>query len=361
MQDLRVLHLIPTLADGGAERQLAYLCEGLAAMRCPTEVAVLLEGSNLERIQAAGVTVHRLPSPTHRDPLLFAHIVRLIRRVEPRVVQTWIPVMDVVGGAAALWCGVPWILTERSSELNYLPTTLRVRLRDRLARRAAAVVSNSRGGDEYWKARLPARVRRQVIPNAVPLDELDTSERLREIGFGLRERPLVLYVGRMEASKNVDGLLEVFRRVVERRPCVALFCGDGPRREDIAAQIRTVGLGDRVACAGLVRNVASYLHRAAVFVSLSEYEGMPNAVIEAMAARCPMVLSDIPGHRDLVGDAAIWVDGSDVEAVAAAVEGVLDRPEDAVARVEAARRIVDDRSIAAAAEVFVALYGEVAR
>ena len=71
---MRVLHLIPSLGAGGAERQLAYLCEGLAASGCAVEVGILSGGPNRERIERAGVPIHHLPV-SHRDPRLFFSLV----------------------------------------------------------------------------------------------------------------------------------------------------------------------------------------------------------------------------------------------------------------------------------------------
>lgn len=356
---MSVLHLIPTLGSGGAERQLAYLCEGLVAAGVPTHVGLLSDGPNLQRIRDANVSIHRLQSPSHLDPFLFFHIVRLIRRLRPDVVQTWIPMMDVVGGAAAQLCGVPWILSERSSPQNF-PTTTKFRVRAQLAKRAAAVISNSAEGDAYWTERLPPKVPHRIIPNAIPLAAIDACEPVKNIGFDLPDRPLLLSVGRLEPLKNVDGLFEALRRIVDRTSCVALLCGEGSRHAALTDRIRNAGVQQRIACPGVVSNVPAYLKRASVFVSLSRYEGTPNAVLEAMAARCPMVLSDIPAHRNLVGDAALWVDGDDVDAVVAAISQVLDEPALATQRAKDARRAVEGRSIAAAARSFHELYQEVA-
>src|SRR5687767_4452068 len=80
MSDLRVLHLIPSLGGGGAERQIAYLARGLVASGVDVHVGYLREGSNFERLAASGATLHPIASRGNYDALLVARIVRLIRR-----------------------------------------------------------------------------------------------------------------------------------------------------------------------------------------------------------------------------------------------------------------------------------------
>ena len=112
---MRILHLIPTLHGGGAERQLVYLAAGLRALGCDVHVGLQQGGTNLARLEAAQATVHQLNTRGNYDPRILPAIVRLIRRVRPDVVQTWLMQMDVAGGAAALLTGTPWIVSERSS------------------------------------------------------------------------------------------------------------------------------------------------------------------------------------------------------------------------------------------------------
>src|SRR5262245_22803165 len=102
----RVLHLITNLGQGGAERQLTYLCCALARPGWDVHVGFLEAGRlhddvNLDRLRRSGVSARHLPNFGPYDPLNPLRFVRLIRRVRPDVVQTWIPMVDVTGGLAA--------------------------------------------------------------------------------------------------------------------------------------------------------------------------------------------------------------------------------------------------------------------
>ncbi|HMA54166.1 MAG TPA: glycosyltransferase, partial [Acidobacteriota bacterium] len=93
---MRILHLIPKLSAGGAERQLSYLASELARGGHEVHIGYSREGP--ERPDLIGVVLHRLESRSNYSPLLLRQLVRLIRSVKPDVVQTWILQMDILGG-----------------------------------------------------------------------------------------------------------------------------------------------------------------------------------------------------------------------------------------------------------------------
>lgn len=82
-QPKRVLHCIPTLAGGGAERQLVYLCNGLARAGWQVTVAVVSHGPNLHRLDRERIEVVRLPHVNSYDPQLLWHLIALARRFRP--------------------------------------------------------------------------------------------------------------------------------------------------------------------------------------------------------------------------------------------------------------------------------------
>jgi glycosyltransferase involved in cell wall biosynthesis len=352
----RVLHLIPTLGYGGAERQLAYLAHGLRDVGWEVHVGLLGAGQNLERLRESNATGHFLEYSSHYDPALLARVRRLIRRVEPAVVQTWIPMMDILGGLSALSCNVPWILSERSAPAE-IPASAKLRVRAFLARRAFAVVSNSLGGDAYWAARLGPTVVHRVIPNALPLSEIEAAAAADPESLGFpRDARIAIYVGRLEPLKNIPLLLETLAGFVQEGG-FALLCGVGALAPEVERWIRSEGLGDRIVAPGYLPNVFSWLKRADVFISLSQYEGMPNAVMEAMAAGCPLVLSDIPAHRAVLDeDSAVFVDPGDPRTTREALLSVVRRPDVAAARVRAARERAAHWSVAALAGQYASLY-----
>lgn len=353
---MRILHLIPSFLPGGAERQLAYLSAGLQARGHEVHVGTLVDGPLRERAETAGVRIHTLRARTNYDPRLALQIASLLRTLRPALVQTWITLMDVMGGAAARLAGVPWIVSERSAPLEY-PATRKESLRVWLARGAAGIVSNSPGGDRYWSARLGDSVPRAVIHNALPLAELAAAEPPSLSGFGLPEdRPLVAYLGRITQGKSVDVLVRALEQVLRDSDAVGILCGFGSLEEAARRQIEAAGLAKRIAVTGFVPRGYALLKRAQVFVSLSEFEGMPNAVMEAMALGCPAVVSDIPGHRAILDDESARFVPIDAGAAAAAILSVLREPAPAALRAARARQRAEAWSIEAVAAAYEAFY-----
>jgi glycosyltransferase involved in cell wall biosynthesis len=355
---LRVLHLIPNMLAGGAQQQLTYLAAEQVRLGHDVHVGFLHDGPKRVLLDATGAKVERFTARGNHDPRLFLRIRSLIRRLRPDVVQTWLVQMDVLGGAAALATRTPWVLSERVSGDAYGPDA-KSALRAWLARRADVVVSNSRKGDRYWAATTPA-VPRRVVRNGIPLGAIDAVAPVSDERTGLRagER-MILYAGRLNPQKNLENLIPALGAATAAGASVAFLCGDGTHEAQARARVSALGLGGRVRVMGFVDDVWSWMKRADVFVSISHFEGHPNTVLEAAASGAPLVLSDIPEHREVLDEAgALFVDRTSQDAIAAALEGVLRDPADARRRAQAARTAVETLSVEAMARGYDEVYAD---
>lgn len=355
---MRILHLIPNLLAGGAQQQLSYLAAEQQRAGHDVHVGYLIPGPKRVLFERPGLTLHSLGARGNHDPRLFVAVYRVIGAVDPDVVQTWLLQMDVLGGAAALLRKRPWVMTERASAPAY--AGVKVRWRVLQASRADAVVSNSREGDAYWKGRLAPDARR-VIRNGVPLDEIARVEPVEAGTSGLpRGNRVVLYAGRIGLQKNLETLVPALGVVTRGRAVTAYLCGDGTHERETRSLIAGLGPGCDVRFVGYVPDVWRWMKRADVFVSVSHFEGHPNTVLEAAACGCPLVLSDIPEHREMLGDdEAVFVGRFSPEAVARAIETVLADPESARRRAGAARAAVETFSVERMAAEYETLYREV--
>jgi glycosyltransferase involved in cell wall biosynthesis len=357
---MRILHCIPTMGAGGAERQLAYLCAELPTLGWEVHVALVAGGPNLERLRKSGAAIHVLRARSNYDPALPWRLWRLVRRVRPHLVQVWLPQMEILAGLASATSRIPWILSERCSAPAY-PATAKTLARRALARHAGAVVANSAGGARYWEGRLPARVALTVIPNALPVAEIDAAAADGPDRTGLDPADeVVLFVGRFTAQKNLDALLAGLPPVLRRPRTVAVLCGEGPTRAAVQARVAREGLAGRVRLPGFVPDAWAWMKRASVLVAPSLFEGHPNAVLEAAACGCPLVVSDIPAHREFLDqEAAALVDPEDPAALAEAILGVLADPEAAARRAKSARARVESWSTAEIARRYDRVYRQV--
>jgi glycosyltransferase involved in cell wall biosynthesis len=351
---VRVLHCIASLGGGGAERQLSYLASYFARSGAQVHIAYLNDGPNLQRLQAAGVHLHRLNARHTFDWHIVTNLWRLVRTIRPQVIQTWLLHMDVVGGMVAMLTGIPHVLSERSAE-RFNERSWRRMVRRWVGRRAAAVVANSGGGLEYWRHNAPLALKR-VIPNALPLDELSAIAAASDA-----REPVVLSAGRLVPEKNVLGLVRGMALVArERRELRFRIFGDGPERAAACALRDELGMRERIEILSYTPHLWLEMSRATLFVSASLLEGAPNSVLEAAALGCPLVLSDIPAHRELFDSEAAWFfSNNGPEHIAAALEMALKDPATARIRAGRARDAVAGRSIPAVCAEYEQVYRRV--
>jgi glycosyltransferase involved in cell wall biosynthesis len=347
---MRVLHVINTLQGGGAERQLALLAAGLRAEGCEVHIALREGGVNLELAESSGATIHWIPGRSNYDPFTIFRLARIIRQVRPDVLQTWVTQMDVFGGVAAILTRTPWILADRSSGDHY-PRDARHLARRILGRHADIIVANSAQGLLGWKNR-----RRVVIRNAVSIDAIHTAN-ADATDYG--DANVVLFVGRLVPEKNVTTLIRALSGIVEESNIVALLCGIGPLEKELRAQAGAAEKSGRIRFLGFRKDIPSLLRRADMLVMPSLFEGHPNVTIEAAAAGCPLIVSDMPAHREFLDDeSALFAPPQDASAFARAIQAVIDDPEAATARARHAQNRVREWSVPAAAKAYMSVYEE---
>jgi glycosyltransferase involved in cell wall biosynthesis len=346
------------MEGGGAERQLTYLAKELVVTGCEIHVALTRGGQNLARLEATGATIHALGPCGNHDPRIGIRLLRTIAAVKPDLVQCWLLQMELVGGLACVATGTPWIFAERSC-VNAYPRTLKNFLRVRIASFASGIVSNSAAGDEYWRARA-TRVRRYVVGNAVPIDEIEAAPvATAEEAGTLSGNALILSAGRLDAAKNGVMFVQAIHRLPRSLPVHAALCGDGPMQPEIEQLIAQAGPQGRVRLVGYASNLWSLMKRAAVLVSVSRFEGNPNVVLEAMACGCPLIVSDIPAHRELLDEECAVFVADDPDPIARAIEQVIGDPVAAARRAAVARQRVGHHAPALVAARYLAVYREV--
>lgn len=351
---MRVLHLIASLGPGGAERQVSLLLPQLQRAGIATTLCCHTTGPNLQPLIDGAVAVDVLPRMANHDPRLLFHIWRVASAVRPHIIQTWLPQMDVLGGVIARQLGVAHILSERSSSEMYASGGWKNRFRVAVGRRAKAIIANSEGGLEYWRAR-GALGSMYVVRNA-PTPPSSKCGSLSLPGFNGEK--LLLAAGRLSHEKNIPILVKAIAAALAKLPSHhAVIFGDGPERATTAAMIADTGLSDRFHLGGYTQQLSRWMEVADVFVSASLMEGHPNVVIEAAAAGCPMVLSDIPAHREFaVAGSALFAPVTDPNRLAdAIVQSVNDRAA-SLTRAAQARLLVDALSVEAAAQKLATIY-----
>ncbi len=310
---MKVCFFIPSLGDGGAQRQCIALLNQLQ-LQHNVDLHLILLGTGVhdDSLDTSRVRVHRTQVRNFASPFAFAFVIRTLLRVRPDVLISWLHPADIWAYAATrLVRGVPWVITERGS---VYPNTVVFNLRKRLGRRAALVVPNSIAGESLWRSLAP-RGRVQMIPN-MTIHPTSTT-----VAFDRSKSTDCLYVGRLEAEKNIVGATGAFAEFAAiQEDARLLIAGEGSEAAEVSRIASALRIRERVDMLGFRRDVPSLMSRARVFISLSHHEGMPNGVMEAIAADLPAVVSDLPEHRALLGDSyPFYVDTGASDEIAAQV------------------------------------------
>jgi glycosyltransferase involved in cell wall biosynthesis len=356
---ISILHLIPNLSGGGAEQQLSYLASELVQMGHQVHIAYLRNGPANQELP--NVMLHRIKARSNYDPYILWQVIRLIMQIKPDILHTWILQMDIIGGIAAKITRTPWVLREPSCQMAY-NGAWKYKLREKMVGLSAAIVSNSSGGDSYWRSHYPNK-RRYIIPNGLPLEMINNimPQSPYHENLGSKNKVL-LYGGRLDAAKNVDKLIEATHRVLKLYPTKLIICGDGPIRKSLEKQVGQLGLNAEVQFADFVdsHKLWAWMKGTDAFCSMSDYEGLPNSVIEAMACCCPLIVSDIPAHREfLTEQCALLLNQKDPEEISNAIELSLSNPSSAIKRAEIAKAIAQKWSISSMAEQYEKVYQQI--
>ena len=332
---IRVVHIITALGSGGAERVLYLVASGRSEGHATRHVVVSLtdEGVYGPKLRAAGVELHCLGMPRGRSTLAaFLALVRVIRRLQPDVVMTWLYHADLMGTLAARLAGARQIIWNiRCSDMDfrhYAPTTRRiVKVLARLSRVPWAIATNSEAGRRAHEA-LGYRPKRWVyLPNGFDTSLWRPDEALRasvrnELGFSQGDRVIGL-IARVDPQKDHANFFAAARLLAAQRPDARfLLVGKDTRRLALPSEIRTVTVAT-----GARTDVPQLMRALDVLVSASAYgEGFPNVIGEAMASGVPCVATDVGDSAVVIGDTGRIVPPKDPAALAAAIEAMLDLP-----------------------------------
>ncbi len=323
---------------GGAGNASAHIARELVKLGQQVTVLTARYGDLAREQDDQGVRVLRLPTlrrkadrSTATEQMAFMVSAALlgfpiVLRLRPQIALAFFGAPS--GAAAWFWSifvSLPYVVALRGGDVPGFRPYDFARVHKRLApllrrvwRRAAGVVANSQGLRALGHAFEP-KVPIAVIPNGVDLEQFKVAQRKWQ-------PPRLLFVGRVVYQKGLDILLNALGALKASSWTIDIV-GDGPRREKLQAQAHELGIADRLNFLGW-KNGEELVQRYAeanLFVYPSRHEGMPNAVLEAMACSLPVLATHIAGNEELVAhnETGLLVPAEDAKALRAALSSML--------------------------------------
>lgn len=362
---IRVLLVIPTLDASGAEKQFALLASRLPRDRFEPHVVALTRSGPYERpIRDAGVPITILGKRFKADPVAWSRLRRVVRRLRPDVMHTWLFAANAYGRLAASGDEAPAVIVSERC-VDSWKSGWQLWLDRQLVRRTAALVGNSESVAEFYRQQGIPADKIVTIPNGIDVPAIDRAQRasvLAELGLPTDAR-IVASIGRLARQKRVDVLVWGMQLLRQLSPNVFhLIIGDGPER------LRLERLAEHFTCHGVTRflghrnDVARLMSCIDVMWLASDFEGQSNSIMEAMAAGLPVIASDIPPNRELItnGENGYLVRPGDSVAFAQYADRLLADPDLANRLGEAARkRIINHHSVEAMVHAYTELYESV--
>ena len=317
-----VTFCITELDVGGAEKALVRIAIGLLKKGWCVRVISLRDAGELAKpLTNAGIDVVALGCGSFADVRTYFRLVAELKNHTPDILVCFLHQANIYGRLAARRLGLPSVSGIRVADRRWS-----VVWPERLTRRCATqyvAVGLATGRVHSQLCRIPPD-RMISIPNGVdiPPETCQTADASAKHGL--------LFVGRLTAQKAPLNLLEAFAMLpTELRQKTRLtFAGDGELRHQLDARIAELGLSEAVEVLGQCSNVNELMRKATLLVLPSLWEGMPNVVLEAMAAKLPVVATAVDGTTDLICDGKNgWlVPAGDPSALSAAIAEALTSP-----------------------------------
>ncbi|MCO6436938.1 MAG: glycosyltransferase [Phycisphaerae bacterium] len=300
-----ILYVITDLELGGVPLHLHRLCRAMTKRGfCVAVCSLASPGPVGKMLEEDGIAVHTCSAAGGWDFRVFGRLTRLLRELRPDIVHSFLFHANFAARRAARRAGIP---PDRVlCEIQTVEIERRWHLRvDRFSHSACRYfIGNSPSVIDHLaaQARIP-RDRLRLVRGGVDPDRFAGVVPLDRAALKIpADAPILLWVGRLDPVKGLFDLLDAFALIAPSHPAQLLLVGDGSLRARLEQHARSLRLADRVHFLGSRTDIPELLATADVFVFPSRTEGLPNALLEAMATGCAVVTTDVPGCRDLVTD-----------------------------------------------------------
>jgi glycosyltransferase involved in cell wall biosynthesis len=357
---IRIVYLIDNLLHGGTQTFLLNLARSLRDRGYAQRIICLnrADSSLLGLFRTAAIPVEVWPAWQSVSGFALLRLAILFREERTQVVQTMLTCADVLGRLAGRVARRPIIVSSLRGYLapwQHLVNRLTLPL-------AHSITVNADSLRSLVGARKKMTSRIVTIHNGIDVESVPSTSRSEaRAALGLGEHEFALgCVGRLSVEKGQRDLMAAFEQLAAvQGTAVLLLIGDGPDRRRLQTMASASRFASQIRLLGARVDACALLTGLDLLVLPSRDEGMPNIVLEAMAAGLPVVATRVGGVPDIVQDGVtgILVRPQDDEGLASAIERLAQNPQKRLQMVDAGRtRVAKDFPLSSMVDGYDQLY-----
>lgn len=362
---MHIVYVITDLLVGGVPLHLHRLVGEMRQRGYGVSVISIAKlGLVAEKIQSDGVKVYSCEACCGWDVRVVRRLANVFRELKPDIVHSFLFHANVATRWAAKRVEIP--ANRVVCEIQTVEVERRWHLWvDRFThRRCRFTIGNSPSVIQHLHAhaKIPQEKLRLIRGGIDPEKFLRVEPADRSSLNIPPDAKMILWAGRLDPVKGLDCLLDAFHSITRHTEAHLVLAGDGPLRYHLIDRVKTLSLQDRVHMPGSRDDVPSLMKAADLFVFPSRTEGLPNALLEAMACNCSIITTDVPGCGDLIQHEinGLLVPYGDTNALATSISLLLeDRALAKKLAGEAVSSVINDWHINQTYDAYEAVYQEI--
>lgn len=282
MESNKIILIIGALVFGGAERVICNLANSFAYQGNEVILISIHNKGQAYDIDESVILINGLKGDNIISKLF--SLRSIIKNEQPKVVLSFLTHINIFILISTIGLNCRVVISERNDPNREPKQFTRKILRKIIYPLADGVVFQTNQAQEYFSKRIQNKS--VIIPNPIFIDDIYPVS---------KKEKRIVNVGRLVPQKRQDLLIKAFKRIHYKYPEYILeIYGDGPERNKLEELILDLGLHNNVILHGTVWNLHSKIKDAEIFVLTSDYEGMPNALMEAIALGIPSISTDCP-------------------------------------------------------------------
>lgn len=296
---MKIMFCTSSMGKGGAERVISILSNNFIKSN---EVSILVNtDKNIAYELDKKIKIISLDNKYYKNNLIrnlyrIINAKRILKKERPNIIISFLPMPSFRILLANKKFRIPVIISDRNDPKQEYKSKISNILMKWLYPKAKGFVFQTNEQKKYFNEEIQKKS--VIIFNPIKESFLENSN------IKLEEREnTIINIGRLVPQKNQEMLIEAFEKISKEYPEYKLkIFGTGPLKEELQEKINNLNMKDKIFLCGLTDNIKEELEKSKIFVLSSDYEGMPNSLIEAMAVGCTVISTDCPcgGPKELI-------------------------------------------------------------